>query len=70
MRVLDRISDEETGVERMVTGLCKLCAKSWPHPNHTHYAVVSPTGVAHVGADYGMTACGKDATGEDWWWEL
>lgn len=32
--------------------------------------VVSPTGCAHFGADYGITACGRDATPDGWWWPL
>jgi hypothetical protein len=35
-----------------------------------HYVVVSPTGIAHQGAEYGETLCGKDATGDKWWWPL
>jgi hypothetical protein len=32
--------------------------------------IVSPQHVAHFGAGYGMTSCGKDATGNGWWWPL
>lgn len=70
VRTLKVVTFEETGAERMVLGLCKLCAKSWPEPEPEDYGIVSPTGVAHVGADYGMTVCGKDATGREWWWQL
>jgi len=31
--------------------------------------VVSPTGKAHHG-NGGVTNCGKDATGDGWWWPL
>jgi hypothetical protein len=31
--------------------------------------VVSPTGKAHFG-NGGDTECGKDATGDKWWWPL
>lgn len=58
---------EETGEERAIVGYCKVCriaSDDWPPP------VVSPAGVVHHGADYGMTACGKDATGPRWWWRL
>jgi hypothetical protein len=34
------------------------------------FEVVSVTGIAHIGADYGTTNCGIDATGEDWWWPV
>ncbi len=30
--------------------------------------VVSPQGVAHHANEYGDTDCGKDATGNGWWW--
>jgi hypothetical protein len=30
--------------------------------------VVSPSGVEHIGCDDGVTACGHDATGDEWWW--
>lgn len=32
--------------------------------------VVSPKGMAHIGEDYGRTFCGRDATGDNWWWPL
>jgi len=32
--------------------------------------IVSPRGIAHVGLDNGMTHCGKDATGPNWFWPL
>lgn len=34
------------------------------------YVVVSPTGIAHHGDDYGVTVCRIDATGPRWWWPL
>jgi hypothetical protein len=36
---------------------------------HEGRVIVSPQHVAHFG-DEGMTECGKDATGEKWWWPL
>jgi hypothetical protein len=32
--------------------------------------IVSPTGKSHHTKGYGMTECGKDATGDGWWWPL
>lgn len=32
--------------------------------------VISVNGVMHVGTDVGFTACGKDATGDGWWWPV
>lgn len=32
--------------------------------------IVSPSGLAHFGTDYGDTACGLSATGPAWWWPL
>lgn len=31
---------------------------------------VSPQQLAHFGIDGGRTKCGKDATGDAWWWPL
>lgn len=53
-----------------VKELCKRCEKIWPAKDPARLEVVSPTGVAHHGAPYGETACGMDATGDDWWWPL
>lgn len=41
----------------------KSVSFAWP-------LIVSPNGVAHVESSHneGHTACGKDATGPDWWW--
>lgn len=61
---------EETGEEREIKSLCRACAKT----DEARFAppsqgVVSPTGVEHIGLN-GNTACGKDATGDEWWWPL
>lgn len=60
---------EETGEERVVRSLCKACR--WV-PIEPLVRLVSPQGVAHEQAPHGdpRTACGKDATGDDWWWRL
>ena len=56
---------EETGEERTVVKVCAICK-----PDLDRAYIVSPAGVAHHGSDYGMTDCGHDATGPDWWWPL
>lgn len=61
---------EETGEQREVVGFCKRCARTYLYLREDQWGIVSPSGVAHIGEDYGMTACGIDATGERWWWEL
>jgi hypothetical protein len=48
-----------------VRDVCKVCEGS----QETGIgAIVSPQGLEHVGLAEGTTACGKDATGEGWWW--
>lgn len=48
---------------------CKRCHVSDFHIR-SRMVVISPTAVAHFGADYGETECGIDATGDRWWWPL
>lgn len=48
---------------------CSICGPTDEEILAGH-VVVSPTGVAHHGTDWGKTDCGKDATGEHWWWPL
>jgi hypothetical protein len=48
---------------------CKRCGVTERHIEEGR-VVVSNKGVAHFGAGYGMTACGKDATGNGWWWPV
>lgn len=63
-----RVSDVE--VERpVVQRLCERCytrEATWLRSEQ----IVSPQGVAHIGQDGGTTACGIDATGDNWWWPL
>lgn len=51
---------------------CKRCHKRLyiSGDGREFFGVVSPVGVAHVGADGGDTLCGRDATGDKWWWRL
>lgn len=58
----------ETGEERKVEHNCRRCAIVDPSASEHHFTVISKHGTAHIGVDYGMTACGIDATGPTWWW--
>jgi len=48
---------------------CKVC-KPDPEEIDRGWVVISPNGVCHHGRDDGDTECGKDATGDGWWWPL
>lgn len=50
----------------------KPCSRCFPGEKLEEIDVrlVSPRGVVHAGRDYGMTWCGRDATGPGWWWAL
>ena len=48
---------------------CQLCGVT-TQDIASCYVVVSPSGLAHHGEDFGVTQCGKDATGDGWWWPL
>ena len=61
---------EDPDRKRAITGHCGNCERTHVYifdPKHMG-TVVSPAGVLHVGAEYGLTACGVDATGDEWWW--
>jgi hypothetical protein len=58
----------ETGEERIVLGQCKTCARIYPSTSGT--GIISPSGCEHIGVEDGMTACGRDATGDQWWWPV
>jgi hypothetical protein len=57
-----------------VVRICKTCERGQSSTGFqlslANPPLVSPQGVVHHGADYGITACGKDATGPGWWWRL
>jgi hypothetical protein len=58
----------ESGETREVVRDCKVCRSA---PEVYGDGVLSPSGIAHIVAGYGdHTLCGKDATGESWWWPL
>lgn len=61
--------EDEPGRKRVVKRLCRSCR--WV-PLPPLIRLVSPQGIAHEQGTYmqpeGHTACGKDATGMDWWW--
>lgn len=48
---------------------CVVCSVLPDHITENQ-VIVSPSGKAHMGKEYGMSACGKDATGGRWWWPL
>ena len=50
----------------------RLCSRCYPRRKLAEIEIrlVSPRGVVHESEDYGMTACGRDATGPKWWWAL
>ncbi len=55
-----------------IVGRCKVCRVTTEDVD-ANKVVVSPAGVAHFTEDHTcaeFTACGKDATGEFWWWPL
>lgn len=56
---------EETGEEREVVAYCRRCKT-----DRDDFGIVSPRGMAHHSDGYEGTACGMDATGENWWWRL
>lgn len=59
---------EDTGIERLVTGDCKVCMRAREVYGE---GVVAPSGIAHIVPSYGdRTLCGKDATAIGWWWAL
>ena len=47
---------------------CLVCNVNDKHIEQ-NLVIVSPAGIAHFGS-YGDTVCGKDATGDNWWWPL
>lgn len=60
---------------RRVRGICRVCQRFMSREYGMEISVgnagiVSPSGIAHAQHDFRHeeTACGKDATGSDWWW--
>ena len=68
----------EPGRTRIVRSICAPCQKFMVREFGMRLrieepGIVSPRGVMHAQGEYpneDRTACGKDATGEDWWWRL
>lgn len=62
------VTFEGTGEKREVVRDCKVCLSG----DELGYGcgIVSPSGIAHIGVYGGDTRCGKDATGDGWWWPL
>lgn len=66
--------EEDGSRTRALRGLCRVCfhrTLTWREQQEAlrDAQLVSPTGLVHH-ADEGRTFCGKDATGDDWWWRL
>lgn len=67
--------EDDPGRTRVVQRACKVCRRFLLREygvflSATNVSIVSPSGLAHCQHDSneGHTACGKDATGPDWWW--
>ena len=60
---------EETGERRGVLRGCLLCGVTEENIRANEF-ILSPSGVAHSTDGYENTTCGKDGTGEKWWWPL
>jgi len=68
---------EETGERREIVGVCARCKERsgrYGEPVLSEYdaCIVGPRGVAHSQSytHPERTLCGRDATGESWWWRL
>jgi hypothetical protein len=58
---------------REVIRMCKRCCAvdpSFVFESVNDVMIVSPSGLGHHSSGYGVTDCGIDATGPDWWWRL
>lgn len=49
---------------------CAVCRVTDDEILLSGHVIVSPRGIAHAGQDDGDTECGKDTTGDGWWWPL
>lgn len=57
--------------ELLVRKDCAICFRGQDKiVPESHIQLLSPSGVVHHAADFGMSECGHDATGEGWWWRL
>jgi hypothetical protein len=61
--------EEEPDRRRKVLSCCRVCFGG-RRVGLDQVMCVSPQGVAHESDDYGVTVCGKDGTGTDWWWRV
>jgi hypothetical protein len=63
--------EDDPSKTRDVLTFCRRCARTWTVFEHGgEVQIVSPGGTGHSGAEHneGYTACGIDATGDEWWW--
>jgi len=65
----DRLPDQQLA-KPPVIGRCRLCAQVFRTAGDDMWSVVSPSGLEHIGQDYGKTVCGRDSTGDEWWWTM
>ena len=70
------VTFDESGEQRVVTGLCWRCQSTdryVPFRELKDAQIVSPTGLGHLGHRWigsERTACGMDATADNWWHRL
>lgn len=70
--------EDDPSRTRVVKRICSRCQRFEEREfgqrvTVENVAIVSPSGIGHVqgeGWNDDHTACGKDATGLDWWWRL
>lgn len=65
-----RVFFEETDKALRVVRACRVCESSCGPIDLDHPMIVSGLGLVHCSKGYGETCCGKDATGDGWWWRL
>lgn len=73
MASLGTVYWEEADKERVVTGLCARCQTIHRDELLTlgDVMIVSPRGMGHLTGETGeSTACGINATGDEWWHRL
>jgi hypothetical protein len=65
--------EDEPGKRRKVKSICSACQRISNRDYRLPLLIdkppiVSPTGIVHSDGEYGITDCGRDATGPEWWW--
>lgn len=68
---LTEITEEETGKVYVVRSNCLACEGTWAARESEHaFLFNTKSGVLHIQGNQEFTACGRDATGENWLWQL